>query len=171
MLAFLSLCPLSQGRSLRDSTLTSRNTEGAASNPRGSLIPFSQSYATCPTIGNENRIFIYPIPNPKMNEHTLPLVHKQMNMIYKSLGIPTLEESLAKEGSDPPSVDERNEELYDRDDHRQFHVPITLVRNTFASVMAKSAEEAEVIVQNRLRRQGEEPTSHASVQVGPAIEA
>jgi site-specific recombinase XerD len=42
MLAFLSLCPLSQGRSLRDSTLTSRKAEDAASNPRGSLIPFSQ---------------------------------------------------------------------------------------------------------------------------------
>jgi hypothetical protein len=105
-----------------------------------------------------------------MNEHTLPHLHREMNLIYKSLGFPTIEESLAEAGS-TPTIDERNEELYDRDDHRQFHVPITLVRNTFASVMAKSAEEAEVIVQNRLRRQGETPATHASVQVGPAIEA
>jgi hypothetical protein len=106
-----------------------------------------------------------------MNEHTLPYMHRQMNLIYKSLGMPTIDETWAANASDPPSVDERNEELYDRDDQRQFHVPITMVRNTFCSVMAKSAEEAEVIVQERLRRTGEEPASHGRVQVGPAIEA
>lgn len=106
-----------------------------------------------------------------MNEHTLPQLHKQMNLIYQSLGMPTIEESLAKAASDGPSVDERNEELYDRDDHRQFHVPITLVRNSFCSVMAKSATDAEAIVMQRLRRQGEDPTSHDGVQVGPAIES
>jgi hypothetical protein len=105
-----------------------------------------------------------------MNEHTLPYIHKQMNMIYNSLGMPTIEEGLAAAGSDPPSVDERNEELYDRDDHRQFHVPITMVHSSFCSVMAKTAEEAEGIVQERLRRTGEEPSPHGRVQVGPAIE-
>jgi hypothetical protein len=94
-----------------------------------------------------------------------------MNLIHRSLGMRTMEHSLAAAGSGPPSTDERNEELYARDDQRQFHVPITLVRTTFSAVMAKSAEDAEAIVRERLRRTGEDPASHDSVQVGPPIEA
>lgn len=94
-----------------------------------------------------------------------------MNLIYTSLGMPTIEENLATTEPSPMSVDERNEELYDRDDQRQFYVPITLIRSSFSQVLAKTPEEAEAIVQERLRRSGEDPASHNSVQVGRAIEA
>ena len=104
-----------------------------------------------------------------MNEHTLPHLHRQMNLIYKSLGMPTIDEPVDE--SVPVSVDERNEELYDRDDQRQFHVPVLQVRNDFYSVMAGTAAEAELLIQERLRRSGEDQASHGRMQVGPAIEA
>jgi hypothetical protein len=94
-----------------------------------------------------------------------------MNLIYASLGMPTIEEDQAAATSSPPSIDERNEELYDRDDQRQFHVPVTQVRNDFYSVMAKSGADAEAIVQERMRRSGEDRASFGRIQVGPAIEA
>jgi hypothetical protein len=94
-----------------------------------------------------------------------------MNMIYKSLGMPAIDGSLEDANSGPLSIDERNEELYDRDDHRQFHVPVTQVRNSFYSVMARSAADAEAIIQERMSRDRQEKDTYGPFQVGPAIEA
>ena len=102
-----------------------------------------------------------------MNERSVAQLHRQMNMIYKSLGMPAI-------GEEPPSsvdIDAQNEELYERDDHRQFHVPVLQVRNHFYSIMAKSAADAEAIVQERMRRAYNEDEVSDRYQVGPAIEA
>jgi hypothetical protein len=94
-----------------------------------------------------------------------------MNLIYKSLGMPPIEQDQVATALGPPSIDERNEELYDRDDHRQFHVPVFQVRNSFYSVMAKCAADAESIIRERMNRDGKDGESFGACQVGPAIEA
>ncbi len=105
-----------------------------------------------------------------MNDRMLSYISDQVKMVSKSLGLPTYDE-LVQEPPEPRGMDEINEELYERDDWRQFHVPVTQTRDGFYTILAKSAEDAEGLAWQRLRLARDVDGSFDRWDVGTAIEA
>jgi hypothetical protein len=105
-----------------------------------------------------------------MNETMVYHAARAVKLISESLGLPTIADA-ARDSSEAPSVDEINEDLYERDDLRQFHVPVTQVREGFYTILAKSAADAEGLAWQRLRLARDVDGSFDRWDVGTAIEA